>query len=214
MVAIPNREQRTVRHGGSIKIFEISGHIKNTPCPEGTEIEVVRDPAICLGGAFGQGDRPGDGPGQGETAQQSHLQNHLVCGIPDLFVHVKGLGVYVADTFHFPKILEEVPEAWGEILEVPVIHGNTDFIQEQGAVRLWPKMGELLHRDDPDAWNTAVPHIGIDMVALAHIAEHFMHHVAGLACPLLTENEGELVGVVVLPGEIGQAGDSKKKNDN
>ena len=41
-----------------------------------------------------------------------------------------------------------------------------------------------------------------------------MNHVAGLPRSLLAEDEGELIGIVVLSGQIGQAGNSQKENGN
>lgn len=145
MVAIANGQNRPVRHGSGIKILEVPGHIEDTPGPNGAEAKVIRNPAVCLGGALGQGDGADDGPGQGETAQEGHLQNHLVRGVPHLLVHVKGLGVDVTHAFHLSQILEEIPQTGREILEVAVVHGNPHLIQKQGAVRLWPEGGKHIH---------------------------------------------------------------------
>ena len=38
-----------------------------------------------------EGDGADNRTGQGETTQERHLKNHLVGGIPHLFVHVKSL---------------------------------------------------------------------------------------------------------------------------
>lgn len=74
MVAIANGQNRPVRHGSGIKILEVPGHIEDTPGPNGAEAKVIRNPAVCLGGALGQGDGADDGPGQGETAQEGNAE--------------------------------------------------------------------------------------------------------------------------------------------
>ena len=214
MLTVSDRKQGPVRHGRSIKILKVPGHIKDPPCPDRTEAKIISYTAVRLGGTFGEGDRSNDGSGERETAQQGHLKDHLVRGIPYLLVNVKGLGIDVADAFHLAKVLKEVPEPGREVFEVPIVHGDTNLVQEQGAVRLRPELRELGHRDNPNSWNAAILHIGIDMISPLHVMEHLMNHVAGLPCPLLPEDKGKLVGIVVLPGKIRQTNDSKKKNGN
>lgn len=214
MVAVTNGKQRPIRHRGGIKILEIPGHIENTPCPDRTEAQVVRDPTISLRSTLGKGNTPDNRPGQTETSQERHLKHHLISGVPHLLVHVKRLGIEVAHALHLPKVLKEVPEARRKILEIAVIHRHAHLVQEKGAVRLRPEGGEHVHRDNTHTRYPAVRHIGIYMVATAHIAEHLMHHIAGLPRTLLPKDEGELVRIVVLVGKVGQAHQHKKKDSN
>ena len=180
MRTIPNRDDRTVRHGGGIKIFKIPWHIENTPGKNRTKAKIVRDTAIGLGRAFSQGNGTDDGPGQGETAKERHLENHLIRGVPYLLIHIKSLGIDVTDAFHLAQVLEEIPEARGEVLKITIVHGYAHLIQKKGAVRLRPEGGKLSHRHKPDARNTAVLHISINMKASLHITKHLMNHIAGL----------------------------------
>ena len=78
MVTVANGQNGPVRHGCGVKIFEVPGHIENTPSPDRAKAEIVRNPAIRLGGALCQGDGTDNRPGQGEAPQEGHLQNHLV----------------------------------------------------------------------------------------------------------------------------------------
>lgn len=214
MVTVADGEQRPIRHGGGIKIFEIPGHIEDTPCPDRTKAQVVRDPAVSLGGTLSKGNTADDRPGQAEASQERHLEHHLVGGVPHLLVHVKRLGIEITHALHLPQVLKEVPEAGREILEIAVVHGHAHLVQEKGAFRLRPEGGEHVHRDNAHTRYAAVRHIGIYMVATAHIAEHLMYHIAGLPRPLLPKDEGELVRVVVLVGKVGQAHQHKKKDSN
>lgn len=214
MITVADREQRPIRHRRSIKIFEVPGHIENTPFPNSTKAEIISNPAVCLGGALGKGDGADNRTGQGETTQERHLKNHLVGGIPHLFVHVKSLGIQITHTLHLSKVLEEIPQAGREALEIAVVHGNAHLIQEQGAVGLWPEAGKHVHRNDTYTGNPAVCHISVDMVAALHVTEHLMNHVTGLTGPLFTEDEGKLIGVIVLLSQVGQAHQDKKKDSN
>lgn len=74
---IPDRDHGTVRHGGCIKILEISGHVEDTPCPDGAKAEIISYAAVCLRCAFSEGYAPNDGPGQREASQERHLKDHL-----------------------------------------------------------------------------------------------------------------------------------------
>ena len=214
MITIPDRNNRAVWHRGSIKVLEISGHIENTPRPDRTESKIIRDTTVRLGRAFGQGDRTDNRPGQGKTPQERHLKDHLIGSVPHLLIYVKSLGINVTDAFHLAQILKEVSEPRGKILEITIIHRDTDLVQKQSAVRLGAELRELSNGNHTHTRDTAVLHIGVNMITLPHVAEHLMYHITRLTSPLFAEDKGKLVRVVILPSQIRTNQGKTKKNGN
>ncbi|MCQ4769546.1 hypothetical protein NE579_03565 [Intestinimonas massiliensis] len=191
-----------------------SRDIGKGPFPEGAYFEVLGDTGFRFTGRFRNNYFPGDSFSKGKDASAVRMQIHAVTEVPELFVHVEGLGSHVDLYMIMTLKLEEVADLGLEGLIVAVVPDHTDLIQQKEGVSFRDKITQVLYLKMSDTRHKQFFHVGIDNPALFEMLPGQLHKVGRFTGALLTKDKIELVGVQIFPGsKVPQKGETNQQSN-